>query len=107
MTLTSCLLSFILNNGGYTVERLIHGKDADYNAVALWDYSNLCKTFGPAHASKYHGPIDTDKKFMDLIHEADLDPDHLHVVELALGPMDAPMSVAKTTAAIEAFNEKK
>jgi hypothetical protein len=43
---------------------------------------------------------------MDLIHGTSLDPDHLHVVEIVLGPMDAPMSVAKTTAAIEAFNKK-
>jgi hypothetical protein len=29
------------------------------------------------------------------------------VVEVVLGPLDAPMSVVKTSAAIEAFNEKK
>lgn len=49
--------SFVLNNGGYTVERLIHGKEAFYNEVAILDYSLLAKTFGPAFESKYHGPI--------------------------------------------------
>lgn len=51
--------SFVLNNGGYTVERLIHGKEAFYNEVAILDYSLLAKTFGPAFESKYHGPIET------------------------------------------------
>jgi pyruvate decarboxylase len=51
--------SFVLNNGGYTVERLIHGKEAFYNEVAIYDYSALAKAFGPAYQSKYHGPIKT------------------------------------------------
>ncbi|KAI1022369.1 hypothetical protein LB505_007299 [Fusarium chuoi] len=38
---------FVLNNGGYTVERLIHGKEAFYNEVAILHYSLLGKTFGP------------------------------------------------------------
>lgn len=37
----------MLNNGGYTVERLIHGKEAFYNEVAILHYSLLGKTFGP------------------------------------------------------------
>jgi pyruvate decarboxylase len=45
---------FILNNDGYTIERLIHGLEAPYNNVPDWDYSKLCETFGPSFKSRYH-----------------------------------------------------
>lgn len=61
--------SFVLNNGGYTVERLIHGKEAFYNEVAILDYSLLAKTFGPAFESKYHGPIKTCGDFSGLLQD--------------------------------------
>jgi TPP-dependent 2-oxoacid decarboxylase len=63
--------SFVLNNGGYTVERLIHGKDAFYNEVAILDYSMLAKAFGPAFASKYHGPIKTCGELTKLLSDSE------------------------------------
>ena len=48
-----------MNNNGYTIERLIHGKTASYNTLPLWNYDALRSVFGPQHPSKYHGPIKT------------------------------------------------
>lgn len=50
---------FVLNNSGYTVERLIHGREAFYNSVPEWDYEALSRVFGPKHMSRYVGPIRT------------------------------------------------
>ncbi len=36
----------LLNNGGYTVERAIHGPDARYNDIAHWDWTKLPKALG-------------------------------------------------------------
>jgi indolepyruvate decarboxylase len=36
---------FVINNHGYTIERAIMGKDAKYNDVANWRYSELPKIF--------------------------------------------------------------
>ncbi|MGB9195929.1 MAG: thiamine pyrophosphate-binding protein [Terriglobales bacterium] len=36
---------FVINNHGYTIERTILGKDAKYNDVANWHYSDLPKVF--------------------------------------------------------------
>jgi indolepyruvate decarboxylase len=36
---------FLINNHGYTIERTILGKDAKYNDVANWRYSDLPKVF--------------------------------------------------------------
>lgn len=58
---------FVLNNNGYTVERLIHGKTASYNELPLWDYNALSRVFGPAHPSKYHGPIRTSQQLEKLL----------------------------------------
>jgi indolepyruvate decarboxylase len=38
-------LIFVINNHGYTIERAILGKDAKYNEVANWRYSELPKVF--------------------------------------------------------------
>ncbi|KAF5575143.1 pyruvate decarboxylase [Fusarium subglutinans] len=99
---------FVLNNGGYTVERLIHGKEAFYNEVAVLDYSRLCKTFGPAFESKYHGPIKTCGELSSLLRDPNFgNVGCLELVELVLPPLDAPSAVIKTGAAIDAFNKAK
>jgi indolepyruvate decarboxylase len=38
-------LVFVINNSGYTVERAVLGKDARYNDVANWRYSELPNVF--------------------------------------------------------------
>jgi pyruvate decarboxylase len=62
----------VLNNSGYTVERLIHGPKAAYNDIAIWDYSKLADTFGPAFPSKYYGPIKTAQELVDLLEDSEL-----------------------------------
>lgn len=37
---------FVINNDGYTVERLIHGMEETYNDIRMWDYKALPKVFG-------------------------------------------------------------
>jgi pyruvate decarboxylase len=97
----------VLNNGGYTVERLIHGKDAEYNTVAEWDYGNLAKAFGPKFPSKFHGPIRTAEDLANLLHGEEIREDCFHLVELVLEKLDAPLVVRLTSAAIDEFNKSK
>ncbi|RKL44334.1 putative pyruvate decarboxylase C13A11.06 [Fusarium proliferatum] len=102
------MLRFVLNNGGYTVERLIHGKEAFYNEVAVLDYSMLGKTFGPVFESTYHGPINTCGELSSLLEDPKFgNVGCLELVELVLPPLDAPSAVIKTGAAIDAFNKAK
>ncbi|KAF2107145.1 thiamine diphosphate-binding protein [Lophiotrema nucula] len=99
---------FVLNNGGYTVERLIHGKTADYNEVAILDYGLLAKVFGPAFKSKYHGPIKNCGELTDLLNDPGFgDADCFQLVELILPPLDAPKAVIKIGEAIDEFNKSK
>jgi len=68
----------------------------------------LAKSFGPAFASKYHGPIKTCGELTQLLN----DPGFGHagcfeMVELILPPLDAPKAVIKTGEAIDEFNKSK
>ncbi|ORY16141.1 putative pyruvate decarboxylase PdcA [Clohesyomyces aquaticus] len=44
---------FIINNGGYTFERLIHGLDAEYNDVAPWRYLKAPEMMGARNDGSY------------------------------------------------------
>ncbi len=57
---------FILNNDGYTVERLIHGMEASYNKVPDWNYSKMCDFFGPSFKNHYY-KIKTPDELLQLL----------------------------------------
>lgn len=79
---------FLLNNDGYTIERLILGENAAYNDIQPWRYSDLCRVF------------DTEERFTTFRVEtsAELDaalkiaaePEHCIFIEVILPRMDAP-----------------
>jgi TPP-dependent 2-oxoacid decarboxylase len=43
---------FLINNGGYTVERTICGKDGHFNDVANWAYADLPKVLHPGTTAR-------------------------------------------------------
>lgn len=80
---------FLINNGGYTIERGYMGKTSDYNDIAGWAYSKLPKVFRP----------DTNAKSFVVKTVADLEKalsapnDSLIFVESIMDPYDAPAAV--------------
>ncbi|KAE8423608.1 thiamine diphosphate-binding protein [Aspergillus pseudocaelatus] len=44
---------FVINNDGYTIERLIHGMDAEYNDIAMWRYLDSPSYFGAPPDDSY------------------------------------------------------
>ncbi|KAL2414733.1 Pyruvate decarboxylase [Exophiala dermatitidis] len=40
------MIVFVINNNGYTIERLIHGRKAHYNDIAQWRYLETASYFG-------------------------------------------------------------
>ena len=80
---------FLINNGGYTIERGYMGKTADYNDVARWAYAELPKVFRP----------DTTARSFVVKTVADLDKalsapnDSLIFIEAVMDPYDAPAAV--------------
>ncbi|RFN51352.1 hypothetical protein FIE12Z_4406 [Fusarium flagelliforme] len=40
------IVIFVINNNGYTIERAIHGRKADYNDIAPWNFKHALGLFG-------------------------------------------------------------
>ncbi|KAM0344980.1 hypothetical protein ACHAPU_006859 [Fusarium lateritium] len=40
------IVIFVINNNGYTIERAIHGRAADYNDIAPWNHQHALGLFG-------------------------------------------------------------
>ena len=80
---------FLINNGGYTIERGYMGKTSDYNDIARWAYADLPKVFRP----------DTDAQSFVVRTVGELERalsapnDTLVFVESVMDPHDAPAAV--------------
>jgi TPP-dependent 2-oxoacid decarboxylase len=84
---------FLINNDGYTIERLIFGPHSSYNDVNPWHYGRI--------------PAVLDKKERAVVHcvrtEAELrmalaaanDASRLHLIELVLTQLDAPDALVR------------
>ncbi|KAG7192351.1 Pyruvate decarboxylase 1 [Scheffersomyces spartinae] len=95
---------FVLNNNGYTIERLIHGVNAGYNDIQPWDNLALLPLF---NAREYQTErVSTVGEIEDLFNSKQFStPDKIRMVEVMLPRMDAPNNLvrqAEITAAINA-----
>jgi len=89
---------FVLNNGGYTLERLVSSPDAGYQSIANWDWAGLLDTLGgPAAAGKYRSyRVETGKQLSDLLDNAEFaSADKIQIVDVKMGKLDAPESLKK------------
>jgi indolepyruvate decarboxylase len=80
---------FLINNGGYTIERGYMGKTADYNDVARWAYAELPKVFRPDTTARSF----VVKTVADLEKALSAPNDTLVFIESIMDPYDAPAPV--------------
>lgn len=85
---------FVLNNDGYTIERLIHGPQAAYNNIPMWKYSKLLDVFG---AKDYESPVVKTVGDIDSLYnnKAFCEPSKIRLIEVMLTKMDAPVNLIK------------
>lgn len=93
---------FLLNNGGYTIERYIQGKKARYNDVADWLYALLPKVLAPS-VDTYIGEISTEDELENILRDTE-QTDKPVFVELCLDPLDAPEDIKKLGKATNALD---
>jgi len=93
---------FLLNNGGYTIERLIMGENAAYNDIQNWNYAQIPAVFNGSKAYQSHvvETIGQLKQVLDNVQQLD----GLTFVELKLPAMDAPLSLKKFANVIARFD---
>jgi len=80
---------FLINNGGYTIERGYMGKTAHYNDIATWAYADLPKVFRPDTTARSF----VVKTVADLHSALSAPNDTLVFVESVMDPFDAPAAV--------------
>ena len=98
---------FLLNNSGYTVERMIHGMKESYNDIPDWNYAGLLQSFGPEFETKSY-QVRSCKEWDDLLTGGKLrEVKCTQLVEIFLDKEDAPAAMRNMGKAIDAFNAKK
>jgi pyruvate decarboxylase len=60
------MIIFLLNNDGYTIERWVHGMDAEYNDVPMWRYTEIPKAMGAGTNSVQTFKISTKEQMEQL-----------------------------------------
>jgi pyruvate decarboxylase len=80
---------FILNNAGYTIEKLIHGETAEYNNIQPWKHQQLLDTFGGDGFENIR--IHTIQDLNNIFSSPEFAKnDKIRVIELMLDVMDLP-----------------
>ncbi|KAG5419245.1 hypothetical protein I9W82_003012 [Candida metapsilosis] len=85
---------FVLNNNGFTIERLIHGKTAAYNDIQEWENTELLKVFKGTNIETHKaGNI---KEITDLFNDKEFAKNNkTRLIELKLDTLDAPENLVK------------
>jgi indolepyruvate decarboxylase len=80
---------FVINNSGYTVERAVLGKDAKYNDVANWRYSELPNVFSREKKSESY-VVETSNELQKVLESPHSD---MVFVELVMDKYDSPIDL--------------
>lgn len=85
---------FVLNNDGYTIERLIHGETASYNDIQPWKNLKLLDLFNAkdSEAIRVSTVGEVEQLFQD---PAFNENSRIRMVEVMLPKMDAPLNLVK------------
>ena len=79
---------FLLNNDGYTIERLIYGADSSYNDINPWRYGRFPAAMDPRERAVIHCVRNEAELRWAL--QGSTDTTKLHLIEIILPRMDAP-----------------
>ena len=89
------IIIFLINNDGYTIERLVHGKDEVYNDIAPWRYLETPYTFGAPTDGSYKTLTARASNWGELTAIISKDEfkygSGLRMVEIMMDKMDAPV----------------
>ncbi|KAJ5615130.1 hypothetical protein N7537_000244 [Penicillium hordei] len=104
------IIIFIICNDGYTVERMIHGMEAEYNDIQPWDFKllpavfraapNTARTYAVRTRAELNMLLDYPS-FGPAVHYDEKNPPPLRIVELYMDKYDAPESLQGTIDSIQ------
>jgi TPP-dependent 2-oxoacid decarboxylase len=85
---------FVLNNDGYTVERILQSPQADYHNIVQWNWTELPAALGATDVRT--AKARTVRELRDALQGAS-DPGHAWLIEVMLPRMDLPRLLAELT----------
>jgi len=94
---------FLLNNDGYTIERLII--DGPYNDIQPWKYHQLPQVFGAKSGTSFD--VAKEGELEDAMKKIESKRDQLYFVEVHLDRMDCTASLASAGKSMAAQSIKK
>lgn len=98
---------FLINNDGYTIERSIHGVEAEYNDITAYDWSKIPAAFGGTDSNTVTLRAATVREFDEACRVAKENRDKLVFIEVVTAPMDMPELLEKFGAQAAQLNKKK
>ncbi|CAF4583364.1 unnamed protein product [Rotaria sp. Silwood2] len=105
------LVIILLNNDGYTIEKLLHNPDCAYNNIQMWRYYKSFEYFGDGLKQNreqaitgFAGIVKSQDEFENAMTQILKETDKIHFVEVVMPSMDAPKSLIIT---IEGMREYK
>jgi indolepyruvate decarboxylase len=93
---------FLLNNDGYTIERLIYGAESIYNDIQPWDYLLLPRVFAPSDGCRAK-TVRTNHEVQAALNSA-AGSDSLQLVEVILPRLDAAQPLIGFLKRVAKFN---
>jgi pyruvate decarboxylase/indolepyruvate decarboxylase len=93
---------FLINNDGYTVERVIHGPTMPYNDIQRWQYHRLHEVFG---GNGWGVKVSTEGELEDALKKAEVERDRLTFIEVVMDKMDSPDILLKIGKAAAEMNK--
>ncbi|KAH9971927.1 pyruvate decarboxylase [Lactifluus volemus] len=89
---------FVLNNNGYTIERLLHGKDRHYNDIVNWKWTQLLDVLAPEKISPKPKSytVRTKSELDALLNDKSFaSATCIQLVEIMMDKYDAPLALVR------------
>lgn len=87
----------LINNDGYTVERVIHGPEEIYNDIPAWRWDKALEFFGGTEANSLTLKAETGTELLEALKAGAAHPDKLVLIEACTPRMDAPAALRAAT----------
>ncbi|KAI3613294.1 hypothetical protein CBS9595_004127 [Malassezia furfur] len=93
----------VLDNDGYEIERILHGRDRDYNHVVHWDYARLMDVMDPKGEYSKSIRVNTEKELDRVLSELKGDIP-LHILTVCVEKYGVPDMLSVSAKALHDHN---
>jgi indolepyruvate decarboxylase len=100
-------LIVVVDNGGYTVERAIHGRDKAYNDIAPWRWTQLPAALGADEDAAVGVRAQTTGELVEALAAAREQRDRLTLIAAVTEPLDVPPLLVAVAQAAAAANARR